>query len=263
MQVISRWNSKISVGAPVIDNQHKVMFDLIHDLDNAIRTGASIRVVDVLLGVFRDYAFQHFQTEEDYFRLHSDFAQHCLEHYALIKRLNVFILDFRNNRIKKEKLPSMFLEDWLFDHIEHFDIPFFTNNATIAPLSIEEEEIEQFEPDIEQRRLHKRIPHTEVVDGDILAHVYNATKLQSCKAKIVNMSPGGLMVRCLSHHAIDDLLIVSCNIGKRFKMEEKVKVKTAQDRMYGVQFVSPSADTIDFFTKLYGSVHLNRAKSDL
>ena len=65
MNTITPWDSKLKVGSDIIDNQHKVLFDLIKDLNNAIRTEVSIRVVDVLLGVLRDYAFQHFQTEEE------------------------------------------------------------------------------------------------------------------------------------------------------------------------------------------------------
>jgi hypothetical protein len=126
----------------------------------------------------------------------------------------------------------------------------------------EHEPIDEFDADREKRRLHKRLPHNEVVDGDINAHVYNATKLKSGKGNIVNMSPGGLMLSCANDHAIDDLLIVSCNIGKNFKMEEKVKVKAVHDQVYGVQFVSPAPKTIEFFTKLYGAVHLNRSKID-
>ena len=54
MQESARWESRLNVGSDVIDSQHKILFDLIKDLSNAIRAGASMRVVDVLLGVLRD-----------------------------------------------------------------------------------------------------------------------------------------------------------------------------------------------------------------
>ena len=260
MKEKNRWDSHLKVGSDVIDNQHKVLFDLIKDLNNAIRVGASIRIVDVLLGVFRDYAFQHFQNEEEYFEKHVQYTKHCLEHYALIKKLNVFIVDFRNNRILGDKTPASFLEDWLYDHIELFDKPFLSHESANIGLPGESVAIDEFEADVEKRRQHKRIPHNEVVDGDILAHCYNATRFKSGKAKIVNMSPGGLMLSSSSDHQIMDLLIVSCSIGRFFKMEEKVMVKAVHDQMYGVQFISPTPETVDFFTKLYGAVSLNRTK---
>ena len=263
MKENTQWDVQLKVGSELIDNQHKVLFDLIKDLNNAMHAGASVKIVDVLLGVFRDYAFQHFQTEEDYFVNHSEFTRHCLEHYELIKKLNVFIVDFRNNRIQGDQKSSAFLDDWLFEHINRFDIPFFSHETVIVRLLHgQDDSIDEFDADSEKRRLHKRLPHNEVVDGDIHAHVYNATKLKSGKAKIVNMSPGGLMLSSANEHAIDDLLIVSSSIGKNFKMEEKVKVKAVHDQTYGVQFVSPTPETIDFFTKLYGAVHLNRSKLD-
>ncbi|MBU1566838.1 MAG: bacteriohemerythrin [Proteobacteria bacterium] len=258
----NRWDSRLKVGSEIIDNQHKVLFDLIKDLNNAIQVGASVRVVNILLGVLRDYALQHFQTEEDFFEKHAEYKDHCLEHYTLIKRLNEFILDFRNNRMLDDKTPASFLEDWLYDHIELYDLPYFSHESVNSGLLGEPVVIDEFDADVEKRRQHSRIPHNEVVDGEILAHCYNATRFASGKAKIVNMSPGGLMLSSVSDYQIMDLLIVSCSIGRNFKMEEKVMVKAVNDRLYSVQFISPSEETIDFFTKLYGSVHLNRAKID-
>lgn len=250
-------DSKLKVGSDIIDNQHQVLFDLIKDLNNAISTEVSIRVVDVLLGVLRDYAFQHFQTEEDLFQKHTDYTIHCLEHYSLIKKLNTFIHDFRNNRTKGEPTPSVFLEHWLFEHIEKFDKPFFAHETVSAPLSIESGAIDEFDANFKERRRHKRIPSNDVVDENIQAHCYNATKLKNGMADIVNLSTGGLLLRSHMTHEIDDLLIVNCRIGRTFKMKEKVKVITTHDQMYGVQFISPSPETIEFFTELYGAVHMN------
>jgi hemerythrin len=254
------WDPKLKVGSDTVDNQHKVLFDLIKDLNNAIRAGASIRIVDVLLGVLFDYAFQHFQTEEEFFARHAEYRRHCLEHYSLIKKLNAFIVDFRNNRNTGDRAPSAFLENWLLEHIEHFDRPFLSHETADLRLIKESDQIDEFEPDSADRRHHKRIQHNEVVDGDIQTYCYNATRLKGEVATIVDMSPGGLMLQSTGQHNIDDLLIVTCSIGSNFKMKEKVTVKTANDKMYGVKFISPAAETIDFFTKLYGSVHLSRAK---
>ncbi len=250
--------SKLKVGSDIIDNQHKVLFDLIKDFDNASRTGVSIRVMDVLLGVLRDYAFMHFQTEEDHLVKDADYTMHCLEHYALVKSLNTFIHEFKNNRIKREPSPSVFLERWLFEHIEKFDKPCFAHESAIEFLSTKSDAVDAFDPNLMERRQHKRIPRKNVVDGNIHVHCYNATKLKSGTADIVNMSTGGLMLSSARVHEIDDLLIVSCKIGRNFKMKEKVKVLTARDQMYGVQFISPARETAAFFTELYGALHMNQ-----
>lgn len=261
MNAKTQWDPKLKVGSDVIDNQHKVLFDLIKDLNNAIRVGASVRILDTLLGVLLAYAFQHFETEEEFFENHGDYTQHCLEHYALIKKLNAFIVDFRNNRLGGEdRTPSEFLESWLHTHIEQFDKPFLAHDTVDLGLMKESEQIDEFEPEFQDRRHYKRIPHNEVVDGGIRVDCYNATRLKGSAGNIVDMSPGGFMLNSTVHHEINDLLIVSCSIGKTFKMKEKAEVKTANDKMYGVQFISPSPETIDFFTKLYGAVHMSHTK---
>lgn len=249
-------DNRLKVGAVVIDNQHKILFDLIKDVNNALAAGVSVKILDVLLNVLLDYAFQHFQTEEEYFKDHADSAGHCLEHYALLKRLNSFIVDFRNNRTRGKTAPSAFLEEWLFEHIERFDRPFFAHQPIDLRLVNGTDRVDEYDPKIADRRQHKRIAHNEVVDGEIQAHCYNATQLKSDMATIVNMSSGGLLLSSTRKHQIDDLLVITCSIGQTFKMKEKVKVKTARDQMYGVQFVLPARETVVFFTQLYASVRI-------
>jgi hemerythrin len=254
------WDSKLSIGSEVIDNQHRVLFDLIKDLNNATAAGASMKVLDTLLGVLRNYSFQHFEIEEKYFKDHADFTKHCMEHYQLIKKLNSFIIDFRNNRYEGKKTPSTFLEHWLLDHIERFDKPFLIHNAACLELMKDSGPVDEFEPEPMNKRQNKRIPHYEVVDGNIDVSCYNAIRLKVGKATVVDMSVGGLLLNSDDHHGIGDLLVVSCSIGANFNMKEKVQVKTVNGNMYGVEFVSPSAETVNFFTKLYGAVHLRQTR---
>jgi hemerythrin-like metal-binding protein len=254
------WDPKMKVGSDIIDNQHKVLFDLIKDLNNAIRAGANMRILDTLLGVLLNYAFQHFEIEEEYFKNHADFTRHCLEHYEMLKKLNSFIVDFRNNRHEGDKTPSAFLENWLIGHIEQFDRPFLAHDAVSLHLMKESDQVDEFDPESKDRRLHKRIHHHDVIDGDISISCYNASRLKSGEATIVDMSLGGLKLNSTGHHEIDNLLVISCSIGANFKMKEKVQVKTVNGNMYGVEFVFPSQETIDFITKLYGAVHLSHAR---
>jgi hemerythrin len=254
------WDPTLKVGSDIIDNQHKVLFDLIKDLNNAIRVGASIRILDTLLGVLLNYAFQHFETEEEYFKDHGNYTSHCLEHYGLIKKLNAFIVDFRNNRHNGDRTPSEFLENWLLEHINHYDKPFLSHDTVNLSLMKESDQIDEFEPESKDRRHHKRILNNDVINGDIRVHCYNATQLKGEVATVVDMSPGGLMLNSTGHHKIGDLLIISCSIGSNFKMKEKAEVKTANDKKYGIEFISPTPETVDFFTKLTGAVHLSHAR---
>jgi len=260
MEEKKSWDPKLNVGFPVIDNQHKVLFDLIKDLNNAIRAGGNMRVLDSLLNVLLNYAFQHFDTEEKYFRKHHDYTVHCMEHYNLIKKLNNFIVDFRNNRPVDDRSPSDFLENWLLDHIRQYDKHFLSDATADLALVKQSDQMDEFEPELKDRRQHKRIQHNQVVDGDIRVYCYNATRLKGGNATIINLSTGGLMLKSKEHHEVDDLLVVSCSIGTNFKMKEKVTVRTIKENMYGVEFVAPSKETVEFLTKLYGAVHFTHHK---
>lgn len=257
-----RWDGRLEVGSEVIDNQHKVLFDLIKDLRNAMHAGVGTKVVDTLFGVLRDYAFAHFQSEEEYLASHHLFNEHCLEHYRLLKVLNGVILDYRNGRVQDVANVSDFLESWLLEHIVDFDRPHLAVHGTVFARLEDMAVVDEFESDVETRRRHPRIPHNEVVDGDIHANIYNASSLRNGRGKIIDMSPGGLMLEVSGRYRVDDLLLVGCTIGKSFKMEEKVQVRSASGGRIGVEFVLPSAETVEFFTRLYGSVRLGRARLD-
>lgn len=260
MQEMIRWDEGLSVGSEVINNQHKVLFDLIRDLKYAIHTKVAKNLVDTTFSVLRDYAEAHFHREEEYLARHPHFSEHCLEHYRLLKVLNSIIHDYRNNHTRDVESISDFLENWLREHIIDFDKQHLGVKSSEYVNLEEAVEVDDFEIDGEVRRKHVRIPHNDVVNGPILAQIYNASRLRNGQGRIVDMSPGGLMLDSPGRYWVDDLLLVSCAIGKNFKMEEKVKVRSVNGRRIGVQFVLPAEETVDFFTNLYGAVRINRTR---
>ena len=251
---------RLKTGLDIVDNQHKVLLDLIKDLSNAITVGVNRKILDTLLGVLRDYAFHHFQTEEDLFAEHESFKDHCLEHYKLIKQINTFILDFRNNREQSLSSVSSFLDNWLILHIDQHDLPSLSQKTVDMPLIVDGLVVDDFETFTEERRRHVRLSSKEVVKGEILVNCYNATRLKNNRARVTNMSLGGLQLGATSGHEVSDLLIISCSIGKNFKMKEKLIVKSVQGRTCGVEFIDPAVETVQFLTNLYGSVNLKRAR---
>lgn len=246
------------VGVDVIDNQHHLVFDLANDVKNAMEVGANARSVDALLNVLLIYSFQHFETEEAYLKESVKDKAHCLEHYSYLKSVLSSISGIRNNRNTLNSKPPIFFADWLRDHIERFDRPCLSHAAAgqIMPRRI----FPARKDDFRERRKHKRIPYHAVVDGEIITQCYNATHLNSSLARILDMSPGGLRLQTTGTHKIEDMLLISCTIGRNFKMKEKVKVVTAHDRHYGVKFLSPDRETLVFLTELHGAVHLSRIK---
>ena len=251
---------KLKVDSNAIDGQHKALFDLIKNLNNSIKTGASMRVLDTLLSVLLDHAFQHFHSEEERFSEGPDYNRHCLEHYRMIKQLHDFIVDFRKNRKDGDREPPNFLASWFQEHIKQHDRPLPAPDTLKLSLMKESDQIDdEIKPKFKEKRRHRRVHYKDVVDGKLHVHCYNVTQGKNGTATIVDMSTGGLLLMTSSEaHRIDDLLIVTASFGANFTMKEKAKVKRTDNEIYGVEFIAPSPKTIEFFTKLYGAVYMRR-----
>ncbi|ADW17691.1 hemerythrin-like metal-binding protein [Desulfobulbus propionicus DSM 2032] len=249
------WDDTLNVGIGLIDNQHKIIFDLINDLGNASASHADKKVIDTLFDVIENYIFRHFEAEEKLIEHHELAAQHTLDHYALIKEFHKFRLSFRNRNNGGNAIHDV-LDAWFIDHISRADIPLF---ASIAKGGSEQQQkiaIDEYPFEQKDRRRHKRIHQRKITDHAILATCYNTTTLKNKSATIVDISLGGLRLESSELYSIDDLLIVTCTIGRNFKMKEKVRVVNGQDNLYGAEFINLSPATEQFLIELYGSVHI-------
>lgn len=250
------WEDRFKTGVEVIDNQHKILFDLANDLNNASNTGANMQVMDTLFTVITNYAFTHFETEEGYFKGDKNYLEHCHHHYQLIKKLFTYSSDFHNNR-QGDVDPGTFMYEWLVDHITHTDIPTFDDQ----PLELHEleivdilEEVDDSALEIIEQRANKRLSRDKILDDDIAGHCFNANKSESGMATILDLSTGGLKISSKNKHNIDDLLVITANIGKNFRMKEKVQVRNVDESgNYGVEFIALSHDTKTFLTQLIGA----------
>ena len=65
MGVIS-WNDRYSVGVKELDEQHKQLFKMLDDLFESIDTVVDSQTVSDVLSRLREYALEHFETEERY-----------------------------------------------------------------------------------------------------------------------------------------------------------------------------------------------------
>lgn len=249
-----QWDPSLAVGNPVIDEQHKILFDLANDLNNAVNLGSNKRVIDTLFSVIMDYSFKHFSAEEKDLEKSTEFEKHCYEHYQLLKQLHEYSVEYRNSRRVSEP-PSVFLENWLASHIKKTDIPSFSNGAKTAASDTTVDKIDSFGEGVADKRQNKRVRYDAILDEDIISDCYNTTTLKAGNATVVDLSSGGLKIYSEDEIDIGDLLMINCRVGKNFRMNEKVKVKNNHENFYGVEFVSPSKDTVQFLTQLCGAVH--------
>lgn len=105
------------LGIEEIDEQHGILFDYIHTLDNAIASGDRWVVVHHTLADLEHWTKIHFAVEESVMRIFR-FPQvrpHLEQHKDFVSRIQVMKQKSLTEDIAQEA--SQFLHDWLMQHI--------------------------------------------------------------------------------------------------------------------------------------------------
>lgn len=115
---VLEWSEKFLVGIDRIDSQHKALFSLIADFEQASVRKASKRELLNLLEEISLYAKFHFKSEEDVMEaLHyPDIEKHRDIHSALIESLSSMTLGFTIDSATADRI-SDWLVGWLTGHI--------------------------------------------------------------------------------------------------------------------------------------------------
>lgn len=117
------WNSNFDTGIPIIDEQHKILVDLLNKLANHLAYGASAPALEAVFKELFDYAAYHFKTEEEiwnrYLSRDDLFAQHLGIHKTFVD--DVSQLMQRTQADKQEEEVISFLTHWLAFHILESD----------------------------------------------------------------------------------------------------------------------------------------------
>lgn len=117
------WSTEYSVKVSSLDDQHRVLFDLINELHGAMLDGSSKQVAPSILKRLLDYTRDHFSAEEA-LMVHinyPDFSEHKAAHQKLIAELVLMCGEFgRGEKHLSTKLLG-FLRKWLRSHILYMD----------------------------------------------------------------------------------------------------------------------------------------------
>ena len=113
------WKDSYSVQIKEIDDQHKVLVDLINELHASMKERKSKDVLKGILDKLADYTIYHFGTEENYFEQfnYSDTVAHVDMHFAFVKKITDFIIGFDAGKMFLSMELMDFLNDWLISHI--------------------------------------------------------------------------------------------------------------------------------------------------
>lgn len=112
------WNDSYSVKVGILDTQHKKLFKVVQELQDAMKAGHGKEKAGEVLGRLIEYTVYHFGAEEKLMENHGypALAEHRAEHKALTDKVLAFKKQYEagNGAI----LPLMtFLQEWLTNHI--------------------------------------------------------------------------------------------------------------------------------------------------
>jgi len=113
------WTESLSVGIDSIDEQHKVLIQIINDLNNAKNNNETDAIMQQIFTRLIEYTEQHFKYEEDIFDeyAYEDTEAHKKQHQALIETIYELKQKFESGETRIGIEVLQFLNRWLTDHI--------------------------------------------------------------------------------------------------------------------------------------------------
>ena len=115
------------IGVPEIDDEHKRLFELIGEVDDAVKANAdSFATAMALLNELKQYAVNHFAHEEAYMEEINDpeLPRQKKEHSAFVEKVNAYRFSDITEESAKELILELleYLTKWLMSHILGSDI---------------------------------------------------------------------------------------------------------------------------------------------
>lgn len=121
-----KWRESLSIGIPVIDNQHK---ELLHRFDGlliACQNGKGIEELKGLQTFLEEYVQTHFNHEEALQRLHRypAYEAHRAEHLYFIEQLDKLKAETQKEGVSTHHVveTNNLLLKWLLNHISKVDM---------------------------------------------------------------------------------------------------------------------------------------------
>lgn len=117
------WDSSFTVGVEKYDNAHKVLFNMVNDLADAMQQKKSKDAIGRVLNGLADYTISHFADEERSFSQshYPEETQHKALHKKLLDQVTELIGKFNAGEPLIAQDVINFLQDWLINHIKGVD----------------------------------------------------------------------------------------------------------------------------------------------
>ena len=120
------WGPKYFIGLKTIDDEHKILVDLINELYVAFGTSNNNKTIKKVLDKLLDYTIYHFGNEEKMFKKfgYKEEEGHHLQHEKFIDKMKQFRNNFQNESMTVSFDLLNFLKDWLLNHILKIDVKY-------------------------------------------------------------------------------------------------------------------------------------------
>ncbi len=107
-------------GIPVIDEQHRMMSDIINLLSIAIKKNKSRENILRLLKGYMDYGIHHRALEEELMKKNGypDLARHVNDHHEIKIKMESLYKRISDDKMIISQGIGKFLKDWHDDHVE-------------------------------------------------------------------------------------------------------------------------------------------------
>jgi hemerythrin len=117
------WDTSFATGVSKYDEQHKVLFNMVNDLADAMQQKKSKEAVGRVLNGLAEYTINHFADEERNFAQthYPEEAQHKALHKKLLDQVTELIGKFNAGEPLIAQDVINFLQDWLINHIKGVD----------------------------------------------------------------------------------------------------------------------------------------------
>jgi hemerythrin-like metal-binding protein len=130
---VFEWDGRYATNIPEIDNDHRQLVEVINESFAVMEQGGP-GIYDVLAKL-RHYAEGHFRREAEYMEAskYPDRARHLQAHADFIRKLVKFEMGHAENPLTLSIKVSMFLNEWLQDHLLGEDRKLFQHVGSIPP----------------------------------------------------------------------------------------------------------------------------------
>jgi hemerythrin len=121
-----------------IDDQHQQLFQLLDALHETLAKDEPDEI-GKQLDAFVDLVVQHFQTEEHLMRENDypEMATHKAEHDELLKMCAELLQGFHEQDEKLSQASTVFIKEWLMEHVPNFDKAYGSYLNRVPPKSPE------------------------------------------------------------------------------------------------------------------------------